>query len=61
MTLDMAADFDSPVVKVAVWHRAQPTLLNRLAPFDVDVDGDAGVGGARSRMKVEKFTRSDAN
>ena len=57
--MDMAADFDSPVVRVEVWHRAQPTLLNRLAPFAADVDIVAGIGGPRSRMKAAKFTRSD--
>ena len=48
-----------PVVRVEVWQRAQPTLLNRLAPFAVEVVCGPGVGGAERRMKAAKFTRSD--
>ena len=56
---DMPANFDMPVVKVEVWHKAQPTPLNRLAPFLAEADIGAGVGGAESRMKAAKFTRSE--
>ena len=55
----MPVNFDIPVVNVAVWQRAQPTLLNRLAPFRAEADMAAGRGGSESRMKAAKFTRSD--
>ncbi len=41
----MPVNFDIPVVRVAVWQRAQPTLLNRLAPFVADAD----IGRRRGR------------
>src|SRR6266478_3710509 len=59
----MPVNDDMPVVSVGVWHRAQPTRWNRLAPFRADwavtPGGSAGVGGAARRMKMSKFTRSE--
>src|SRR5438046_3198137 len=55
----MAADFARPVVRVEVWQRPQPTMLNRFAPFVVEAAVGPGAGGADSRMKAAKFTRSD--
>src|SRR4029077_2578404 len=45
-----------------VWQRLQPTALNRLLPFAIDVDPPGvvvdGVGGARSRMNIANPTVS---
>src|SRR6476620_7578904 len=37
---------------------AQPTLLNRVDPLLIEVDDDAGVGGAARRMKAAKLITS---
>src|SRR6476469_3918761 len=56
---DIPANFDIPVVSVAEWQSAQPAALNRRAPLLAESDIAAGVGGAESRMKAAKLTRSD--
>src|SRR5206468_1948240 len=54
-----APTVDSLVVNEGVWHSAQPVLLNSCLPFEIDVAPPGtvvdGVGGARKRMKFEKF------
>src|SRR5712692_5933976 len=54
----MALYCDLPVVRLAVWHRTQPILLNRAAPFISDAVAVVGAGGSDSRMKAAKFTVS---
>src|SRR5277367_4220406 len=55
----MPVNGEAAVVSDVEWQSAQPTRLNRLAPFCVDAVGDAGVGGAERRMNAAKFTTSD--
>src|SRR5581483_609519 len=55
----MPVNCDAPVVREGEWQSAQPILLNKLAPFWVEGVGEAGVGGAESRIKAAKFTVSD--
>ena len=52
-----------PVVRDGVWHKAQPMLLNSALPLLMDAEQftptvQAGVGGARKRMKWENITMS---
>src|SRR5579863_844648 len=56
----MPVKIEAPVVRVGEWHRLQPMLLNRAAPFCVEVVGAAGVAGAERRTNAAKFTTSDA-
>src|SRR5262245_49975615 len=46
----MPVNLDGPVVKVGVWHRAHPTVLNNFAPFCAEDVNGAGAGGADRRM-----------
>src|SRR5271169_3935011 len=54
----MPVKTEAAVVREGEWHRVQPILLNRFAPFCVDGVGDAGVAGAESRMNAAKFSKS---
>jgi hypothetical protein len=47
------------VVKVVVWHRAQPAALNSVAPFCAEGVSGAGAGGADRRMNNAKLTTSE--
>src|SRR5215831_9409275 len=54
---------DGPVVRDGVWLKAQPMLLNSALPLLMDAEQftptvQAGVGGARKRMKWENTTTS---
>src|SRR5262245_11037969 len=58
--LRSASTVEFPVVKLGVWHNAQPTWLNTALPLLIDVapPGEVveGVGAARKRMKNANFS-----
>src|SRR5437879_13079151 len=56
---DIPVNGDAAAVRLVEWHRLQPIVLNRLAPFTVDDVEAAGVGGASKRMNAAKSTVSE--
>src|SRR6266849_5293025 len=49
-----------PVVRVSVWHKAQPIRPKSRWPFWADGDCATGVGGAERRMKAANIAVSEA-
>src|SRR5947209_1314038 len=74
VTLFSDANGDGPLVRLGVWHCAQPAAANCVAPVEIDAavtvvavaplapavyPPGTGAGGARKRMNDENSTASD--